>query len=352
MAQLTESEENKVRLSVRSAMSIAFVGLIFILSFNVIKPFLIPISWGIIISVGVYPLHVRLSKFLGKRAKLSAVLITLIGVAVILVPATLFTSTAVKNVSVVVKSIEEGSLNAPPPDISVKDWPFIGEKTYEIWLEAAESLNKTFHRFQPQLKEVAPKLTRAATESVISIVLFILAFLVAGVLLLYAEPGKRATEKIFRAFLGSKGEAMTKISIGTIRSVVQGVLGIALIQATFLGLGMFVIKMPGAGILSLLVLFLAVVQIPTLLVMVPVTIYVFSVNDLGPAIIFAAWTLLWSLMENVLKPLLLGKGVDIPMLAILIGAIGGMIMGGLVGLFVGSVILALAYKIISLMMED
>ncbi|RLD89627.1 MAG: hypothetical protein DRJ29_16430, partial [Bacteroidetes bacterium] len=123
MAQLTESEENKVRLSVRSALSIAFIGLVFILSFNVIKPFLIPVFWGIIISVGVYPLHVRLSKFLGKRARMSAVLITLIGVAVIVVPAVLFTSTAVKNVSLAVKAIEEDNLTAPPPDASVRDWP-------------------------------------------------------------------------------------------------------------------------------------------------------------------------------------------------------------------------------------
>ena len=86
--------------------------------------------------------------------------------------------------------------------------------------------------------------------------------------------------------------------------------------------------------------------------MVPVTIYVFSVNDTGPAIIFAAWSLLWSVSDTFLKPFMLGKGVDIPMLAILIGAIGGMIMGGLIGLFVGSVVLALAYKLISILMED
>lgn len=352
MAQLSESDEKHVRLSVRSALSIAFIGLVFVLSFNVIKPFLVPIFWGIIISVGVYPLHVRLSKFLGERVKLSAILITLIGVSFIVVPAILFTSTAVKNVGLAVKAIEEESLTAPPPDASVLEWPFIGKKTHEIWSEAAENLNETFDRFEPQLKEVAPKLTKAATESVIGLLLFILSFLVAGVLLLYAEPGKRATEKIFRAVLGSKGEAMTDISIGTIRSVVQGIIGIALIQAVFLGLGMFVIKVPAPGILALVVLIFAIVQLPTFLITVPITIYVFSVNDLWPAIIFAVWTLIWSLADNILKPLLLGKGVDIPMVAILMGAIGGMIMGGLVGLFVGSVVVALAYKIISILLED
>ena len=352
MAQLSKSEENQVRLSVRSAMSIAFVGLIFIMGFNVIKPFIIPIFWGIIISVGVYPLHVRFTKFLGMRARLSAVLIAMLGVSLIVVPATMFTATAVQNVSLTVKAIEEDNLTAPPPDASVREWPLIGKKTYEIWSEAAENLNQTLERFEPQIKEVAPKLTKAASQAVISILLFILSLLVAAVLLLYAEPGKNATEKLFRAFLGSKGEPMTEISIGTIRSVVQGVIGIALIQAVFLGLGMFVIKIPAAGILALVVLILAIVQLPTILVMLPVTIYAFSVNEPGPAIFFAIWTILWSLSDNLLKPMLLGKGVKVPMLAILLGAIGGMIMAGPVGLFVGSVVLALAYKIISLLLED
>lgn len=352
MARLTEQEENKVRLSVRSALSIAFIGLILIVSFNVIKPFLVPIIWGIIIAVGVYPLHRRFSKFLGNRAKLSAVLIALIGVSVIVVPVVIFTSTAVQNVSHTVKSIEEEKLSVRPPDASVMEWPLVGEKTHEIWSEAAENLNETFKRFEPQLKEVAPKLTKAATQAVLSILLFILSLLVAGVLLLYPESGKKATDSIFMAFLGSKGEAMTDITIATIRSVVQGVIGIALIQAVFLGLGMFVIKVPAPGILALLVLILAIVQLPTIIIMLPVTIYVFSVSDTVPAIIFAIWTILWSLSDNLLKPVLLGKGVDVPMLAILLGAIGGMIMAGPVGLFVGSVVLAVAYKIISMLLEE
>ena len=352
MAQLNPKEENQVRLSVRSAMSIAFIGLILIISFNVIKPFLVPIVWGIIISVGVYPLHVRFSKFLGNRAKLSAALIALIGISVIVVPVVLFTSTAVQNISKTVKAIEDDQLNVAPPNESVKEWPLIGNKTYEIWSEAAGNLNKSFQRFMPQIKEVAPELTRAASGAVLNILLFILSLLVAGGLLLFAEPGKRATERIFKAFMGSRGEAMTEISIGTIRSVVQGVIGIALIQAIFLGLGMFVIKVPAPGILALVVLILAIVQLPTIIVMLPVTIYVFSFADTVPAIIFAVWTLLWSLSDNLLKPIFLGKGVDVPMLAILLGAIGGMIMAGPVGLFVGSVILALGYKIITMLLED
>lgn len=352
MAQLNPQEENQVRLSIRSALSIAFIGLIFLLSFNVIKPFLVPIVWGIIIAVGVYPLHRRFTKFLGNRAKLSAILIALIGVAVIVVPATLFTNAALKNVSQTVKAIEEEQLKVPHPDASVREWPFIGEKTHEIWSEAASSLNETFERFEPQIKEVAPKLTKAASKGVVSILLFILSLMVAGALLLYAEPGKIATEKIFRAFMGSKGDQMTQISIATIRSVVQGVIGIALIQAIFLGIGMFVIKVPAAGIFALLVLILGIVQLPTILIMLPVTIYVFSIADTGPAVIFAIWTILWSLSDNLLKPLLLGKGVDVPMLAILLGAIGGMIMFGPVGLFVGSVVLALAYKMFSILLTD
>ena len=352
MARLTEKEENQVRLSVRSAMSIAFIGLIFIVGFNVIKPFLVPIFWGIIIAVGIYPLHRRFSKFLGNRARLSAVLIALIGVGAIVVPTFIFTSTAVENVSRTVQAIEDDELNVAPPDASVKEWPLVGNKTYEIWSEAAQNLNETFKRFTPQIKEVAPKLTKAASQAIMGILLFILSLLIAGVLLLYPESGKKTTEAIFRAFLGSRGEAMTDVTIATIRSVVQGVIGIALIQAIFLGLGMFVIKVPAPGILALVVLILAIVQLPTIIIMLPVTIYVFSVTDTVPAVIFAIWTVLWSLSDNLLKPIFLGKGVDVPMLAILLGAIGGMIMAGPVGLFVGSVVLAVAYKIIAMLLED
>ena len=342
---------DQIRQSIRASVSIGFVALVLIISFNIIKPFLIPIVWGIIISVGIYPLHVRFHTFLGKRAKLSAILITVIGLSIIAVPIALFTSSTIEGVGKTVEAIEADSLKVPPPNDKVKEWPIIGKWTYNTWSSAAQNLEGTLEKYKPQLKEFAPKLTRAASQTVFGILLFVLAVVVAGGLLLFAKPGKEAADRLFNGLLGPKGHIITSLSITTIRSVVQGVIGIAVIQTLFLSIGMFVIQVPAAGILAALVLILAIVQLPTIVVMLPVAIYVFSVNDPLPAVLFAVWSILWSISDNLLKPLFLGKGVDVPMLVVLLGAIGGMIALGPVGLFVGSVVLTWGYKLILSLMD-
>jgi predicted PurR-regulated permease PerM len=138
---------------------------------------------------------------------------------------------------------------------------------------------------------------------------------------------------------------MVDNSVATIRSVVQGVLGVALIQAALVGLGFMVAGIPGATVLTLIVFLLAIIQLPPLLIVLPVIAYAFSTMDTGGAVVFTIWSLLAGASDNFLKPLLLGRGVDIPMLIILIGAIGGMIAGGIIGMFVGAVILAIAYQL-------
>ena len=129
------------------------------------------------------------------------------------------------------------------------------------------------------------------------------------------------------------------------RSVAQGVLGVAFIQAILAGIGLLVMDVPGAGLWTLGVLLLAIIQLPTILLLGPIIIYVFSVADTVPAIVFMIWSILVGLSDNILKPMLLGRGVDIPMMIILIGAIGGMMLHGIIGLFIGAVILAIVYKL-------
>ncbi len=169
---------------------------------------------------------------------------------------------------------------------------------------------------------------------------------------MFAESGKIASDKIFKVLVGEKGNNFSDLSVATIRSVVQGVIGIAVIQTVFLSLGMYLVDMPAAGVFSIIVLLVAIMQLPPALIMIPIIIYVFSYADTTPAIIFAIWSIAWSAADSFLKPMFLGKGVDIPMLVVLLGSIGGMMLAGPVGLFVGSVILALAYKIFIAMLED
>jgi predicted PurR-regulated permease PerM len=172
------------------------------------------------------------------------------------------------------------------------------------------------------------------------------------VLLLKSESGEKTTRKIFKYLIGRDGEDFTAIAISTIRSVVQGVLGVAIIQSVAAGIVMLIFDIPAAGLWALLVLFLAIIQLPPLIILLPVGIYGFSFMDTTPAVIFLILSIVISGSDAFLKPLFLGRGVDVPMLTILLGAIGGMMLMGIMGLFVGAVILALAYKIFQALLKD
>ncbi len=144
---------------------------------------------------------------------------------------------------------------------------------------------------------------------------------------------------------GERGVELVRVSAATIRSVAVGVVGVALIQAFLATLGFLAAGVPAAGVWGLLVLLLAIAQLPALIVMLPMIIYVFTTTDTTGAIIFAIWAILVGLSDNILKPLLLGRGVEVPMLVILIGSLGGMVTLGILGLFIGAVVLALGHQI-------
>jgi predicted PurR-regulated permease PerM len=175
---------------------------------------------------------------------------------------------------------------------------------------------------------------------------------IAGVTLMFAKSGYGLTHSIAEKIIPGRGQKLTDLSIATIRSVTNGVLGVAVIQAVLLGFGFFVMGVPHAGLLAAIVLITAIIQIPALLIVLPVVVWVFSIAAPVPATIFAIYSLLAAASDNVLKPILLGRGVDLPALIVLIGAIGGMIAYGIVGLFLGAVILGLGYTIASTWLQS
>jgi predicted PurR-regulated permease PerM len=161
-----------------------------------------------------------------------------------------------------------------------------------------------------------------------------------------APGGYNITRKILSRLAGEdNGQAYTDLTKATIRSVAQGVLGVAIIQAVLAGLGMFIMDVPGWGLWTMLILVLAIAQLPPILVLGFVIVYVFSVADTTPAVIFLIYSLIVSASDGFLKPLFLGRGMETPMLVILLGAIGGMILSGIIGLFVGAIVLALGYEL-------
>jgi len=338
-------EETHIQKSIYTALRIGFLALLFVMSYLILKPFVGIVLWSIIIAVALFPLHRKFSKLLGNREKLSAALIVIIGISLLVIPSVLFTASTVESVQNITAQMETGDLSVPPPDESVKDWPIIGKSIYKTWNIASKSLTDILEMFEPQIKEMAPKLLSTATGLVVTVLLFIISLIIAAAVMVNAKAAEKTAISVFKTLAGKEGEHFAALAGATIRSVVQGVLGTAVIQTIFISIGLFLIDFPGAEVVSLIVLFVAIIQLPVLLVMIPVIVYVFSYAGTTAAVIFTVWAVLWSISDNAIKPILMGRGIDIPMLVILIGAIGGMMLGGIIGLFIGAVLLAFTYKI-------
>jgi len=314
--------------------------------FNIIQPFIMLVLWGAIISVAIYPVFVKFSGVLGGRQRTAATLMTLAALALLITPTVMLTDSAIENSQHIAQQLREGTLSIPPPPEQVQSWPLVGKQLYSTWDLAATNLGAAAGKYKEQLTGLGKWLLSAAAGAGMTVLQFVVSIIIAGVLLVYAKNSRRGVDAVAARLMGAEnGREFTGMAGATIRSVAQGVLGVAVIQSILAGIGLLVMGVPYAGIWTLLVLLLAIVQLPSILILGPIMIYVFTVAATVPAVLFMIWSLLVGFSDNILKPLLLGRGLDIPMLVILMGAIGGMIFSGLVGLFVGAVVLAVGYRL-------
>ena len=320
---------------------------------KIIAPFLNLVIWGVIISVAAYPGHVALTAKLGGRKKLSTVILTLAGIAIVVIPAWILAESTIGGMQELAADFEDGTVNIPPPSEGVAEWPVIGTQLYEAWSLAETNLEAAANKFEPQIKALGKKLLGLAANGIGGVLQMVLAMIIAGALLGQAASGYSVTSRFFSRLMGEeRGQAMADLSISIIRSVVKGVLGIALIQTVLAVIGLLVMGVPAAGLIGFAVLVVAIVQLPPILVLGPVAIWVYSIADTVPATIFLIYSIVVSGADAFLKPLLLGRGVQVPMLVILLGAIGGAISMGILGLFLGAVILALGYELLSAWLRE
>lgn len=250
--------------------------------------------------------------------------------------------------------IRNGAWHPPAPPDAVAGWPLIGPRLHALWLSASTDLTGTFHRLLPHLKGSGRAMLETVANLGAALLLFIGALIIAGICMAFAGRGLDASQRIAARISGpERGPRIVTLCVSTIRAVALGVIGIAFIQMVLLGVGFVIMGVPGAGILAVAVLLLGIVQFPATLITLPVIIYVITTQGLVlSTIIFAVYSLIAGLADNVLKPLLLGRGVDVPMPVVLIGALGGMVVKGIIGLFLGPVILAVGYRIFWLWVDE
>ena len=326
---------------------LAVLALVVIWCFKILQPFIVPVVWAMIIAVAIYPLYQRLAGLLGGRSNLAATLITLLFLALLMGPALMLTQLLVENVTVLAQQIHAEHITIPMPPDSVKEWPIIGESVAGLWSLAATNLAGALELVQPQLKAFGLWLVNLAASAGIGMIMFLFAVVIAGAMLAHSTGSHRLVHGISRQLLGNeRGAAMATLAETTIRNVTRGVLGVAVIQALLAGIGFAVAGVPGAGIWALFCLISATIQLGVGPIVIPAVVYVFATGDTVTAVLFLIWNVMIMVLDNILKPLLLGRGVDVPMLVIFLGSIGGMLMMGIVGLFIGAVVLALGYKLL------
>jgi predicted PurR-regulated permease PerM len=348
----TSSDERLVHPAVEAAIRIGLLFLIAAWCFLIVEPFIIPILWGMIIAIACFPMYRWMHAKLGGRGKLAATIFTLLALAVLITPTVMLVDTVADTTEALSAGLEGGSLTVPPPPASVREWPLIGEELSTFWSGASENLGATLTTIAPHLKGAAGWLLSTVAGAGIGVLQFVISIIIAGVILANAEGFGGFLKALATRLTGDRGEGYATMATQTVRSVAQGVLGVAVIQSLLAGVGLLAAGVPGAGLWALLILLLAIVQLPPLLVLVPIILYVFSTASTTVAVIFMVWSLFVSMSDTFLKPLLLGRGVEVPMLIILIGAIGGMIHAGIIGLFVGAVVLALGYELFKVWLRE
>ncbi len=342
-----------VRNMLESSLRIGLAFLLLILTYDIIRPFIIPLIWGGIIAIAAFPLTQWLQQRMGGRRGWASTLITLVFILVLVVPCFLLTDSLLAAVKNVTGQLQNGGLKVPPPSASVAEWPLVGEKVYQGWLLASENLQAALTQAGPQLKTLTSKVLASIGSGVTGVLMFVLSLLIAGGFMAYAESTGAAAHKFFLRLGGDKpGGEWADLTVATVRSVLLGVVGVAVIQSALCAVGLFAAGVPAAAVWSAIILFLAIAQIPALLVIGPMIAWAYSAMDGTTATIFAVWMLLAALSDNVLKPMLMGRGLDIPMPVILMGAIGGMIAAGIIGLFAGAVVLSIWYKLFSAWLEQ
>lgn len=343
--------ELETRLSQKLLDVLIRAGLIFalvVLCYQIFSPFLSLMAWALIMAVTLYPLQRKLASKVGGRQWLAATLLVLGGIVLIGVPTAVLIVSLGDSVHDLAGGLRDNTLSIPAPSPSVAGWPVVGKKVHDLWSQAHADLPAVVQSMQPQLSELARKALEMVAGIAVAVLLFLASFIIAGIIMAFGQSGARGTQAIFQRIFGiERGKEFATLSTQTIRAVALGVLGVALIQAIVFGVLLIVAHVPFAGVLALLVLLLGIAQIPTLLVCLPVVAYIWASGAYGTAAAatYTVLLLIAGMLDNLLKPLLLGRGVDAPMVVIFLGALGGLASAGILGMFVGATLLALGYQI-------
>jgi len=337
------------RLDATSIDWVIKVGCLALLSYwslLLIQPFLTIIFWSIILAVALYPIFHWMVERLRLPPILVAVLITLLSLAVVLGPATWLGVSLIASIGSIVDQLNSGAIAITPPPESIKTWPLIGDGVFQFWNLASTNLRATFAELSADLKPLGASLLSIASSAGINTLQFLAAVAISGFLFMPGPSLVNSVKAVSDRIATKRGADFVDLAGATIRNLARGVIGISLLQALLAGLGFIAAGVPAAGLFSFLVLVLGIIQIGASLVLVPLIVWSWLTMSTSAALLFTAYIVPVGLLDNILRPFVLAHGLKTPMPVIFIGVIGGIIAHGVIGLFIGPIVLAIAWELL------
>ncbi|HET9538484.1 MAG TPA: AI-2E family transporter [Mesorhizobium sp.] len=335
------SGEDLIQLAIR----LGLLAFLIYWTFVLIRPFVPILAWSIVLAVALYPVFNLLSRLLGGRPRLAAAILTVINLGIVIGPATWLGLSAVEGVKDFAANLSAGNLMVPSPPDGVKNWPLIGPQLFELWNQASNNIRAALREVAPHLKPLAGTMLGLAGNAGVGTLKFLLSVALAGFLFPYGSQLVAAGRAFLYRIVPEQSEHFLELAGTTIRAVSQGVIGVAIIQSLLAGIGLKLAGIPGAGLLAFMVMILAIVQIGAAIVLVPVIIWVWIDKDFTTALLLTVFLGIVGILDNILKPLLMARGLTTPTIVILVGVIGGTLAHGIVGLFIGPIILSVAWEL-------
>jgi predicted PurR-regulated permease PerM len=342
MFRQNRSGEEIIQLAIRLGLLVVLIYWCLL----IVRPFIPIFAWGVVLAVALYPAFSWLSERLGDRPKLAALILTIVNLAIVIGPAAWLGLGMIEGLRNLSEQIGAGALSVPAPPAAIKDWPIVGPQLFELWRQASTNLEAAFRELAPYLKPLVGPILAIAGDAGVGTLKFLASVALAGFLFPSGPKLVAASRDIMARLIPGSGEDFVALAGATIRTVSQGVIGIALLQAFLSGVGFKFLGIESAGLLAFAVLIFAILQLGAAIVLIPTVIWLWTAKDFTTAFLMTIYFGVVGLSDNALKPLVMGRGLNVPMLVIFVGVLGGTLAHGLVGLFIGPVILAVGWELI------
>ena len=341
-------EPNRPPDLARAVLQLLAIGALIVCTFWIVRPFLVASTWAATIAVSTWPLLLHTQAWLGGRRSLAVVVMTLAMVLILIVPFYLLITTIVQNAGLIAEwSRALGSLSLPAPPDWVASVPVIGPRLVPSWEQlAAETPDQIAARLEPYARMLALWFVGQVGNLGLLLLQFLLTIIVVAILYSSGEAAARGVERFSRRLAGHAGESAVRLAAQAVRAVALGVVVTALVQSGLVGLGLAIAGVPFVAILVGLTFILAVAQLGPMPVLIPATIWIYRTDGAGWGTAFLIWALACGMLDNLLRPVLIRRGADLPLLLIFAGVIGGLVAFGIIGLFIGPVVLAVGYTLL------